>query len=99
MIRRMIIKAAEWQLFEASSALTEEAGWEAPRVIFRVECVTCREQSDPANDDSLPVETWTLTHTGRNPEHRRYRLLSEWFWLVLPAPGNPYYELEKREEA
>lgn len=97
MIRRMIIKAAEWELCEATSALTEETGWEAPRAVFRVECVTCNEESNPASNDSLPVEKWALEHTSRNPEHRRYRLLSEWFWIVLPARGNPYYTSEAWE--
>ncbi|WP_326598553.1 DUF7848 domain-containing protein [Streptomyces sp. NBC_01803] len=96
MIRRTIIKAAEWQLFQANSALTEIGDEDAPRTIFRVACVDCGAESEAANNESLPVEMWTLKHTGANPDHRRYRSTMECFWIVLPAPGNPYYDLEKR---
>ncbi|MFD7508015.1 hypothetical protein ACFV5N_01510 [Streptomyces sp. NPDC059853] len=38
---------------------------------------------------------WAVKHTGLNPSHRQFKLFTEWFWRVVPAPGNPYYDLER----
>ncbi|GAB2876525.1 DUF7848 domain-containing protein [Streptomyces mayteni] len=88
MTPRSIIKAAEW-------TLTEETAEGAPRAIFRVGCITCGAESEAVDNEPNPVETWALRHTGLNPTHRQFKLTTEWFWRVCPAPGNPYFDLEK----
>lgn len=85
---RLVIKAAEW-------TLTEETAEGAPRAIFRVECLTCGGESEMVDNQPLPVEMWAVKHTGLNPSHRQFKLFTEWFWRVVPAPGNPYYALER----
>ncbi|MGP3982892.1 DUF7848 domain-containing protein [Streptomyces sp. KR80] len=80
-----IIRAAEW-------TLGPETGEGAPQAIFSVACVTCHEESQPVDDERLPMEIWALKHTGLNPAHRQFRLTTESFWRVTPAPGNPYYD-------
>ncbi|TDC75554.1 hypothetical protein [Streptomyces hainanensis] len=84
---RAIIRAAEW-------TLTEETGEGAPRAVFRVACVDCGAASEAVDNQPEPVEMWALRHTGLNTTHRRFRLATEWFWRVVPAPGNPYFDLE-----
>ncbi|WP_436748404.1 DUF7848 domain-containing protein [Streptomyces sp. URMC 129] len=96
MTHRAIIKAAEWELFEATAELSEEPTGDAPKALFRVACVDCGAESEKASNDPVPVEAWALSHTSRNPQHRRFKLSTEWFWLVLPARSNPLYELERR---
>lgn len=84
---RTIIKAAEW-------TLSEETAEGAPRPIFSVTCIICGAASGAVDNVSLPVEMWALKHTGLNTTHRQYKLMTEWFWRVSPAPGNPLYEHE-----
>ncbi|TDC80425.1 hypothetical protein [Streptomyces hainanensis] len=84
---RLIIKAAEW-------TLTEEAAEGAPRAIFHVACLTCGAESEAVDNQPDPVETWALRHTGLNTSHRQFKLTTEWFWRVVPSPGNPYRALE-----
>ncbi|UCM89271.1 DUF7848 domain-containing protein [Streptomyces marincola] len=89
---RAVIKAAEW-------TLAEETAEGSPRAIFRVECVTCGAESEMVDNEPQPVEMWALQHTGRNITHRQFRLTTQWFWHVFPAPGNPLYELEGGDSA
>ncbi|MGP3967904.1 DUF7848 domain-containing protein [Streptomyces sp. 6N223] len=84
---RAIIKHVPWHL-------GEETAPGAPRGIFRVECVACGAKSQIVDNESVPVEMWALQHTGRNIHHRQFKLFTEWFLRVSPAPGNPLYELE-----
>jgi hypothetical protein len=83
---RTIITAAEWTL----GAETAEG---APQGIFGAKCITCGAEAVPMDDDRLPVEVWTLKHTGANPSHRQYVASVHTFWRVSPAPGNPFHEL------
>ncbi|MCX4582644.1 hypothetical protein [Streptomyces sp. NBC_01481] len=50
--------------------------------------------SDAADNDGSPQQTWALDHTGRNPGHRGFKLITETYWRVEPGRGNPYREVE-----
>ncbi|MER6080270.1 hypothetical protein [Streptomyces sp. NPDC001833] len=80
---RAIITAAEWTLG------AETAGG-APSGIYSAECLTCGAQAQPTDDERLPVEIWALKHTGQYPAHRQFKAITETFWRVTPANGNPY---------
>lgn len=82
---RSIIRAAAW-------VLGPETAEAAPEGIYSAECLTCGAQAKSTDDGRLPVEVWTLKHTGLNPTHRRYKATAETFWRVTPADGNPYRE-------
>ena len=84
---RVIIRAAEW-------TLGPEISEGAPQAIFIAVCVTCAAESEPVDDERLPVEVWTLKHTGLNPSHRLFQFKTESFWRVTPTPGNPYYGID-----
>lgn len=86
---RAIIKAADWTL----SAETAEG---APSGIFQVQCIACAETSPAVDDDRLAVELWALKHTGANSDHRQFKLLTESFWRVDPAPSNPLHGVGTR---
>ncbi|WP_127356849.1 DUF7848 domain-containing protein [Actinacidiphila soli] len=60
MSAHVIIRAAEW-------ILGQETSEGAPQAIFVVVCMTCAEESQPVDDERLPVEVWALKHTGLNP--------------------------------
>ena len=82
---RAIIKAAAWTL----GAETAES---APQAIYSAECVTCGAHVQPTDNERLPVEVWTLKHTGLSPTHRQFKATAGTFWRVTPADGNPYRE-------
>ncbi|MFI1398493.1 hypothetical protein [Streptomyces sp. NPDC020681] len=82
-----IIKAAEW-------TLTAESGEGAPQATFSAICLKCGAEAEPADGERLPVEVWTLKHTGLHPTHRQFKAATEYFWRVDPAPGNPYLAAE-----
>jgi hypothetical protein len=84
-VSRTIIRAAEW-------TLAPDTGEGAPEGIFSALCVACGTESPTVDNNRLPVEIWTLQHTGRNPAHRHYKATAECFWQVSPAPGNPYLD-------
>ncbi|GAB2896733.1 DUF7848 domain-containing protein [Streptomyces mayteni] len=84
MTRRRVIRATAWTV----TADTEDG---VPQGVFQVMCLSCGLASMRVEDEQLPVEVWALKHTGLHPAHRRYRLVTESFWLVTPAPGNPYH--------
>ncbi|MEO3751754.1 hypothetical protein [Streptomyces sp. B6B3] len=75
--------------------LGEETAPNATKAIFRIECLTCDASSELVDNESAPVELWALEHTGRNVSHRQFKLYTEWFMRVDPAPGNPLYDREK----
>lgn len=54
--------------------------------------MTYGAQAQPTDDERLPVEIWTLKHTGLHPTHRQFKATTETFWRVTPAEGNPYAE-------
>ncbi|WP_139238377.1 hypothetical protein [Streptomyces aidingensis] len=85
-----MIKSAEW-------TLSHDTGEGVPRAIYSAECLNCGRQSAAVDNESLPVEVWALKHTGLNPQHREFKLTTELFWRVDPAPGNPYRELNQPE--
>ncbi len=64
-----------------------------PVAIFQMTCMTCQAESPAADNDGNPSQTWALDHTGRNPGHRGFKLLTETFWRVEPRRGNPYAEV------
>ncbi|MFF2185463.1 hypothetical protein [Streptomyces sp. NPDC058155] len=82
MILRSVIKFADWTL-----GTDTEPGASGP--VHEIECTTCGEVSDSADERTNPEE-WALGHTGRTPEHRGYRAITTSFLRVTPAPGNPY---------
>ncbi|SOD62097.1 hypothetical protein SAMN06297387_104267 [Streptomyces zhaozhouensis] len=85
---RSVIKAAEW-------TLSEETAEGAPRAIFGVTCVTCAAESGFVDNEPHPIEMWALRHTSLHTGHRLFRLTTEWFLRVDPAPGNPLHDTEK----
>ncbi|MFC9746853.1 DUF7848 domain-containing protein [Streptomyces niveus] len=82
MILRSVIRFADWTL-----GIDTEPGASGP--VHEIECTTCGEVSDSAEERTSPEE-WALGHTGRTPEHRGYRAITTSFLRVTPAPGNPY---------
>jgi hypothetical protein len=91
MSTRAVIKFAEW-------TLSEETAEGVTRGIFLMECLTCGAVSERVDSESAPVEMWALHHTGRNLAHRQFKLYTEWFLRVDPAPGNPLRQLEKTDD-
>lgn len=81
---RSVIRNADWTI-----GLDRTPGASGP--VYEVECTTCMERSDAA-DERTPPEDWALRHTGRNTRHRGYRAIITSFLRVIPAPGNPLYE-------
>ncbi|TDC73771.1 hypothetical protein [Streptomyces hainanensis] len=71
--------------------VTADVSEDMPRGVFQVMCLSCGLASMRVEDEQLPVEVWALQHTGLHPAHRRYRLVTESFWLVTPAPGDPHH--------
>jgi hypothetical protein len=88
---RSIIKAAEW-------ALGAETGEGSPEAIFSAACLACGAESQPTDNDRLPVEIWALKHTGSNPTHRQFKASAETFWRVTPTGDNPYREVDAQHE-
>ena len=78
---------AEWRL----SADKREG---VPVAIFQVMCMTCYTMSPAADNDGSPQQTWALEHTGRNPAHRGFKLITETYWRVEPGRGNPFLAVE-----
>ncbi len=83
MTRPNVVMSAEW-------TLSAETAQGAPSGIFHATCLACGAQSEPVDNEPLPVELWALRHTGRHPRHRQFTFVTESFWRVDPAPGNPY---------
>ncbi|MET7646343.1 hypothetical protein ABZS83_22495 [Streptomyces sp. NPDC005426] len=81
---RSVIRRADWTI-----SADREPGASGP--VFELECTTCMDRSDAAEERTLP-EDWALSHTGRNTDHRGYRAITTAFFRVTPAPGNPLYE-------
>ncbi|WP_139641112.1 hypothetical protein [Streptomyces sedi] len=75
--------------------MSEETAKGPPRATFVVTCVTCGSESGVVDDESHPVEMWALRHTSLHTDHRQFRLTTEWFLRVDPAPGNPLHDTEK----
>ncbi|WP_156725756.1 DUF7848 domain-containing protein [Streptomyces apocyni] len=61
-----------------------------PVGIFQIECMTCHAESPATDNDATPQQDWALTHTGRHPDHRGFKLTTETYWRVTPAADNPY---------
>jgi hypothetical protein len=78
---------AEWRL----SADDREG---VPVAVFQMMCMSCHAVSSAADNDGTPQQTWALDHTGRNPGHRGFKLITETYWRVEPGQGNPYREVE-----
>ncbi|WP_434592908.1 hypothetical protein [Streptomyces sp. A5-4] len=78
---------AEWRL----GADNREG---VPVAIFQIMCMTCHDMSAAADNDGSPQQTWALDHTGSNPHHRGFKLMTETYWRVEPGRGNPYQEVE-----
>ncbi|WP_461006207.1 DUF7848 domain-containing protein [Streptomyces capparidis] len=55
---------------------------DAPGVIHSAVCLLCGEESLPVEDEAFPVEVWALAHTGRYPDHRHFKVMTETFWRV-----------------
>jgi hypothetical protein len=79
------MRAAKW-------TLSSETGEGVPEAVFSAVCLSCGEESAASDNSRVPVETWALKHTGRNPAHRQFKATAEAFWRVTPAEGNPYRE-------
>ncbi|WP_381793036.1 hypothetical protein [Streptomyces niveus] len=77
-----VIKLAEWTL-----GVDTEPGASGP--VHEIECTTCGESSDAAEERTSP-EVWALRHTGGHASHRGYRATTTSFFRVTPAEGNPY---------
>jgi hypothetical protein len=88
---RSVMRIAEW-------TLAEETAEGATRAMFRMECLACGATSGHVDNVSEPVEMWALKHTGRNLTHRQFKLFTEWFMRVSPAPSNPLYEMGAGEQ-
>ncbi|WP_062207116.1 hypothetical protein [Streptomyces sp. NBRC 109706] len=58
-------------------------------------CLKCGAESGFVDNEPEPIETWALRHTALNTDHRQFRLTTEWFLRVDPAPGNPLHDQEK----
>ncbi|WP_405730092.1 hypothetical protein OG607_29725 [Streptomyces sp. NBC_01537] len=86
---RTVIRAADW-------TLRVETAEGAPQAIYSALCITCGAESPAVDDTRLPIEIWTLKHTGLNPSHRQFQPRTLGFWRVDPAPGNPYAERRQR---
>ncbi|MEU6754965.1 hypothetical protein [Streptomyces sp. NPDC046685] len=86
MSTREVHAYAEWTL----SADNREG---VPVAIFQMTCMTCHAMSEAADNDGTPQQTWALDHTGRNPHHRGFKLITETYWRVEPHRGNPYREV------
>lgn len=89
---RSIIRAAEW-------TLGPETAEGAPEGMYSAECITCGAQAQPTDNERLPVEVWTIKHTGLNPTHRQFKAMQETFWRVTPAEGNPFRGLGAQRES
>ncbi|MEW1693793.1 hypothetical protein ACIQOF_38745 [Streptomyces sp. NPDC091265] len=63
----------------------------ASRPIYEIECTTCQETSEAA-EERTPPEDWAMRHAGSNRTHRSYRAIITSFLRVTPAPGNPLHE-------
>ncbi|WP_445047560.1 DUF7848 domain-containing protein [Streptomyces drozdowiczii] len=81
---RAVIRHADWTI-----GVDRTPGASGP--FYEVECKTCGEPSDAAEDRTSP-EDWALRHAGRNPSHRSYRAIITSCIRVEPAPGNPLYD-------
>ncbi|MGY5131308.1 DUF7848 domain-containing protein [Streptomyces nigrescens] len=77
---------AEWEL-------KGNDGEGVPIAIFEMACMSCDATSDATDNDGRPQQNWALEHTGLNPSHRSFKLITETYWRVEPTPGNPYAEL------
>ncbi|GAB2607475.1 hypothetical protein GCM10027168_45300 [Streptomyces capparidis] len=62
---------------------------DAPRAIYSAVCLMCGTESMPVDDEPLPVQAWTLTHTKLNPDHRHFKIMTETFWRVDTGPDGP----------
>jgi hypothetical protein len=91
-VTRSIIKAAEW-------TLGPETGEGAPQAIYSAVCMACGAEAQPTDNERLPVEVWTIKHTGLNPTHRQFKAMTETYWSVTPAEGNPYRESDAAQGA
>ncbi|MFJ3088990.1 hypothetical protein [Streptomyces sp. NPDC086838] len=80
---RAVIRHADWTI-----GPDRTSGASGP--VYEVECTTCGETSDAAEERTSP-EDWALRHTGRNTDHRSYRAIITSFMRIEPAPGNPLY--------
>lgn len=87
---RAVIRYADWTI-----GPDRTPGASGP--IYELECTTCGEASDAA-EERTPPEDWAFTHTGRNTDHRSYRAIGTSFLRVEPAPGNPLYERADQAE-
>ncbi|WP_458337639.1 DUF7848 domain-containing protein [Streptomyces sp. 372A] len=65
---RAVIRDADWMI-----GVDRTPGASGP--VYEVECTTCGETSDAAEDRTSP-EDWALRHAGRNPSHRSYRAIT-----------------------
>ncbi|WP_456318851.1 DUF7848 domain-containing protein [Actinacidiphila oryziradicis] len=82
---RSVIKRAPWRFHG-------ETGEGSPDAIFTIECMTCHEESEPVDNDGRVPQEWAMQHTGRNTDHRLFKLHTETYWRVDPASGNPLCE-------
>lgn len=78
---RAVIRFADWTI-----GPDHTPGASGP--IYEMECTTCGEASDAAEEPIAPGD-WALRHTGQHTDHRGFRAIITSFVRVEPAPGNP----------
>lgn len=59
--------------------------------LYGLECVTCGEAPERTTERD-PLETWALTHTARNHDHRAYVAATVTAYRAFPVIGNPIFE-------
>lgn len=59
--------------------MSPETAPEAPPVIFEMQCTTCGDASQAA-EDFEDARTWAFTHLGRHPSHTGFREVVHRFW-------------------
>lgn len=89
---RLLMKFMDW-------ALSFDNREGVPEAIFEMECMICHAVSEACDNEGESSQLWALKHTGRHPDHRVFKLLTETFWRVDPMSGNPYAEATSRRSS
>ncbi|MBZ4322523.1 DUF7848 domain-containing protein [Streptomyces huiliensis] len=84
------------RLLVANWALRLLTGEGVPDAIYSMECMTCGAQSEATDNDAGPAQEWTLSHTGRDPQCRVFKLHAETYWRTEPCQDNPYADIGLR---
>ncbi|MEV4434472.1 hypothetical protein [Streptomyces sp. NPDC049585] len=90
MTPRLHLAVANWAL----RLLTGEG---VPDAIYSMECMTCGAESGATDNDAGPAQHWSLSHTGRSPGCRVFKLHAETYWRTEPCQDNPYADVEQRD--